>query len=189
MAKEAERSPGNQNARGASMLGSVRDKLGLLNKPLKLERSDGRVRVVFEPAPATVRTPADDAADAAVQRMRSELKELLGRCPGAREVLPHLAGVEHALKTQGLSAFDTLPPRILQRACAQLESVLAEPASAGLAELRSRIGVALMAHEEREQAAARRAAPSSFLVDEKLQVSESSVSDFMRVLEATQRDS
>ena len=171
------------------MLESVRDKLGLLNRSIKLDRSEGKVRVSFE---AERSGPAQKGAAATpsvsdAKHLRDELKALLNRCPGAREVLPHLAVVEQALKTQGLAAFDSLPPRVLQRAATQLESVLAEPVSAAIAELRSRLGVALKNHEKAEQAAARRAAPSSFLVDEKLQVSEASVSDFMKVMEESKQ--
>ena len=171
------------------MLEAVRDKLGLLNKSIKLERSEGKVRVTFDDPrpPVAEKSRAVDAVETGAKRMRTELKELLNRCPGAREVLPHLAGVERALKTQGLAAFDSLPPRVLGRAAAQLESVLAEPVSAGIAELRSRIGTALKDQERKEQAASRRAAPSSFLVDEKLQVSEGRVSDFMAVMEESKR--
>jgi hypothetical protein len=173
------------------MLESVRDKLGLLNKTIKLERSAGKMRVMFDDGTPTAadKAPADAATDARVTVMRVELKALFNRCPGSREVLPHLAGVEHALKTQGLEAFEQLPQRVLQRAIGQLESVLTEPVGAGIAELRSRIGVALTNFEKVEQAASRRAAPSSFLVDEKLQVSEGSVSDFMAVMEESKRRS
>jgi hypothetical protein len=131
--------------------------------------------------------PEEPGAEAAAQRMRDALKELFGRTRGSREVLPHLAGVEHALKTQGLAAFDTLPPRILKRAATQLQSVLPEPVTQGLADLRSRLSNALSAHEEARVAIVRPARPSDFLTDEKLQVSESSVSDFMRVVEASER--
>ena len=164
------------------MLESVRDKLGLLNRSIKLDRSEGKVRVSFEAERSGAAPPAADA-----KHLRDELKALLNRCPGARQVLPDLAGVEQALKTQGLVAFDSLPPRVLQRAATQLESVLAEPVSATIAELRSRLGVALRNHEKAELAASRRAAPSSFLVDEKLQVSEGSVSDFMKVMEESKQ--
>ena len=184
MSKSDGRSTGDANARSTSMLGAVRDKLGLLNKQIKLDRSDGKVRVTLDGAQPAAAEPAGEAS---AKLMRAELKEMLNRCPGARDVLPHLAGVERALKAEGLAAFGSLPPRVLERAAGQLESVVTEPVSAGIAELRSRIGVALKAHEKKEQALARRVAPSSFLVDEKLQVSESSVSDFMAVLEESRR--
>jgi hypothetical protein len=171
------------------MLGAVRDTLGLLNKSLKLERADGKVRVVFE---HTAPAPAEQAAlppRSMLDRMRADLDELLGRCRGARDVLQHLACLEQGLRSKGIGAFDVLPPRVLKRAAAQLESIVTEPVSEGIGELRSRILVALTVHEETEIAASRRAGPSSFLVDEKLQVSEASVSDFMRVVEESNRGS
>lgn len=134
----------------------------------------------------TKANPEKPGADA-TQGMRDALKELFGRTRGSREVLPHLAGVEHALKMQGLAAFDTLPQRVLKRAATQLQSVLPDPVSEGLADLRSRLSKALSAHEEARVAIVRPARPSDFLTDEKLQVSESSVSDFMRVVEAAER--
>lgn len=188
MNKPVDRSPAQDSARNGTMLSSVRDKLGLLNRAIKLDRSDGKVRVTLDSTQATGgKTPVDPAAEASVKAMRLEIKALFSRCPGSREVLPHLAGVEHAIKMQGLAAFDTLPQRVLQRASGQLESVITEPVSAGIAELRSRIGVALKKFEKIEQAASRRAAPSSFLVDEKLQVSEGSHSDFMAAVEEAKR--
>lgn len=188
MNKPADRSSAQDSARSGTVLEAVRDKLGLLNRAIKLERSDGKVRVTLDATQAsTHKTPADAAAHASAQVIRQELKELFNRCPGSREVLPHLAGVEHAIKTHGLAAFEKLPQRVLQRASGQLESVVTEPVSAGIAELRSRIGVALKHFEKIEQAASRRAAPSSFLVDEKLQVSEGSHSDFMAAVEEAKR--
>jgi hypothetical protein len=186
--KPADRSPAQDSARSGTVLEAVRDKLGLLNRTIKLERSDGKVRVTLDSTQASAnKTPVGVSADAPVQAMRQELKELLNRCPGSREVLPHLAGLEHAIKTQGLAAFETLPQRVLQRASGQLESVVTEPVSAGIAELRSRIGVALKKFEKIEQAVTARAAPSSFLVDEKLQVSEGSHTDFMAAVEEAKR--
>ena len=188
MSKPEVQAQDTDNERSASMLGSVREKLGLLNKTLKADRTDGKPRnPESERGGSAAKAGTQDNSDPAVKLMRGELKELFSRCPGAREVLPHLAGVEQALKVRGLAAFDSLPQRVIARAKAQLESVATEPVSAGIAELRSRIGVALQKHERIEQAASRRAGPSSFLVDEKLQVSEGSVSDFMAVLEESKR--
>ncbi len=162
------------------MFATVLDKLSLLNKQIKLERSSGKVRVVLDHNPA--RTERLTGAEQAVNRMRTELTSLLDRHAASRRSLRHLAGLEHALNTRGLDAFGALPERILARASQQLEAVLTEPADAGLAELRSRIVVAQTAAEKVEAAAARNAGPSSFLTDHKLQVSEASVSDFMRVV-------
>ena len=75
-----------------------------------------------------------------------------------------------------------MPERVLARASQQLEAVLTEPISAGLSDLRSRLLVAQTAAEEGESATTKNAGPSSFLTDQKLLVSEGSVSDFMRAV-------
>jgi hypothetical protein len=168
------------------MLGKVLGTLRLLNKPIKLERGDGKVRVVLDHAAQTDRPIRDRAsAEQAVARMRGELTALLDRHEASRRSMRHLAGVEHALATDGLALFEAFPERILARASQQLDAVLAEPVGEGLAELRSRLLVALTAKEKIEAAAARNAGPSSFLTDDKLQVSEARVSDFMRAVEAS----
>jgi hypothetical protein len=125
--------------------------------------------------------------DECLQRMRSELKELLGRSPGAREVLLHLAGLERALKTLGNGAFEGLPSHVLKRTATQLESVLSQPVGAGMAEIQARIAKVLKAHEQASLPAAKpaAAAPAPYFSDDKLQVSETTHTDFMRVLEAT----
>jgi hypothetical protein len=166
------------------MLGKVLGALSLLNKPIKLERGNGKVRVVLNRAPEPEHpTRARASAEQAVDRMRHELTQLLDRHAASRRSLRHLAGLEHALATDGLVLFEAFPERILARASQQLEAVLAEPVGVGLAELRARILVALTAKEKIEAAAARNAGPSSFLTDDKLQVSEARVSDFMRAVE------
>jgi hypothetical protein len=122
------------------------------------------------------------AAEKAVHRMRDELKDLLDRHKASRRSLPYLAGLEHALKTKGVAAFDGMTERVLARALQQLDGVLTEPVGPGLAELRSRIVMAQTTCEQIEAAAAKNAGTSSFFTDHKLQVSEASVSDFMRVV-------
>ena len=162
------------------MLATVLGKLSLLNKRIKLERCDGKVRVVLDNPSRAERVAS---AEQAVSRMRTELTNLLDRHAAARRSLPHLASLEHALNSKGLDAFGALPERVLARASQQLDAVLTEPVGAGLDELRSRIVVAQTAAEKVEAAATRNGGPSSFLTEDKLQVSEASVSDFMRVVE------
>ena len=177
------------NTQGTTMLGTVWDKLCSLNKQIKLERSGSKVRVVLDDPSVSERSARTNAsAEQAVNRMRGELTDLLDRHKASRRSLPHLAGLEHALKTKGLAAFGGMTERVLARALQQLEGVLTEPVGAGLAELRSRIVVAQTAVEQIEAAAAKNAGPSSFLTDEKLQVSEASVSDFMRVVAQSGND-
>jgi hypothetical protein len=118
------------------------------------------------------------------------LRDLLNHSPGARDVLPHLAGVERALKALGLAAFEGLPSFVLNRAASQLESVFPDPPGPGITELRQRIAKALAAHEEaRAPATAPEATPvkpTTYVSNDQLQVSETTHTDFMRVLEASQ---
>jgi hypothetical protein len=142
------------------------------------------------------------SADETLPRMRGELKELLGRTQGAREVLAHLAAVERALKTVGLTALESLPTLVLKRAASQLESVLPQPCGPGITELRERLAKVLADLEQRTQAAAASSPPvapaapaapaavvqrAAFFNDASLQVSEATVTEFNRVVEASER--
>ena len=127
--------------------------------------------------------------------MRTELRDLLGRSPSARDVLPHLAGVERALKALGAAAFESLPSYVLKRAATQLESVLPEPVGPGIADLRARLANALAVQDAVQAHAVLPAVlpavppaqlPASFSNDQ-LQVSEATVTEFDRVVEASQR--
>jgi hypothetical protein len=126
-------------------------------------------------------------ADDTLQRMRTELQDLLSHSPGARGVLLHLASMERALKTMGAAAFDGLPSFVLKRATDQLESVLPEPMGQGIAELRARMVRALAAHEHVPPPATTPAHQPIYFSDEKLEVSEATVTEFMRVVEASER--
>ena len=127
--------------------------------------------------------------------MRTELRDLLGRSPSARDVLSHLAGVERALKALGAAAFESLPSYVLKRAATQLESVLPEPVGPGIADLRARLTNALAVQDAVQAHAVLPAVlpavppaqlPASFSNDQ-LQVSEATVTEFDRVVEASQR--
>lgn len=126
--------------------------------------------------------------DESLQRMRTELKNLLNLSAGARDVLQHLAGLERALKTLGLGAFEGLPSHVLKRTATQLENVLPQPLTPGIAEIQTRIAKALAAHERAQSApAATPVQQTVYYSDDKLQVSETTHTDFMRVFEAAQR--
>jgi hypothetical protein len=132
--------------------------------------------------------PQDDEA---LQRMRNELRDLLSLSPGAREVLLPLVSLERALKVLGMAAFESLPSHVLKRAATQLEGILPQPVSQGLAEIRSRMAKAIAVHEAPPAPvpapAAKPAPPPTYFSDDKLQVSETTHTDFMRVFEAAQR--
>ena len=123
--------------------------------------------------------------------MRTELRDLLGRSPSARDVLPHLAGVERALKALGAAAFESLPSYVLKRAATQLESVLPEPVGPGIADLQARLTNALAVQDAVQAHAVLPAVPPAQLPasfsNDQLQVSEATVTEFDRVVEASQR--
>lgn len=132
-----------------------------------------------EQAASTFKSTAPQTATAA-----GCLCELLDSAPGSRSAFRHLASIEHGLKTkdpEGLFLFD-LSAKHLKQAQRQLDGLWMEPAPAKLAGLRSQITAALTAQERREKEAVvpqgSFAVLSSFLVDEKMQVSEGRASDF-----------
>ena len=88
-----------------------------------------------------------EIADSRCDRMRADLKEVFSRVNGSRFVLRHLATLEHEMKKKGDAAFEDLPLGVLQRAALQLESLIEPPVPMGVAALRSRLGVALLARE------------------------------------------
>lgn len=105
-----------------------------------------RVRTVRSEANAGPDTRAE-IADSRCDRMRADLKEVFSRVNGSRYVLRHLATLEHEMKKKGDAAFEDLPLAVLQKAALQLESLIEPPVPRGVAALRSRLGVALLARE------------------------------------------
>jgi hypothetical protein len=73
--------------------------------------------------------------------MKRDLYELLQQHPPSRRLMRHLDCVERTLRSGGIAAVEALPARVLQRALAQLEGLVWDWSSVGLAELRSRIAV------------------------------------------------
>lgn len=93
-----------------------------------------------------------DEAAPSIDRMRRDLRQLFSRVRGSRYVLRHLAVLEHAMKRKGEAAFEDLPLAVLRQAAVQLESLIEPPVSAGVAALRSRLGVTLLARERMARA-------------------------------------
>ena len=114
--------------------------------------------------------------------------------PGSRNAFRHLASVEQTLQSEDPAAADGLflfdwHAAHLKQALRQLDGLWMEPAPVALAELRGKLADALAAQERREK---EEPAPSrggfgvlsSFLVDEKMQVSEGRASDFHQLSES-----
>ena len=78
---------------------------------------------------------------ARVRAMQAALRELLDQHPNARKLMRHLALVEVTLRYQGLTAMQAMPVPVLSRALGQLERLVWDWSSVGLADLRSRLAV------------------------------------------------
>ncbi len=92
------------------------------------------------------------AVDTPESRMMSAaLKTVLDRHASARTVLAHLAVLEKALNRHGLKALDELPPDVMLRAMAQLETLVTDWSQAGLAGLRARVTASLVRHDRASQ--------------------------------------
>ncbi len=182
MSKFAEASGRSPDTQGTTWTRTLWDKVCILNRQITLARSDGKVRVQFDRPAAAAREPqARTAAQESLDRMRAELTGLLDQHKASRRTLPHLAGLERALKASGAAAFGKLSERVLSMALHQLEGLMTTSGGTGLADLRARLVVAMTAIERVAAAKARDAGPTSFLADHKLQVSEGSITDFMRI--------
>ncbi len=167
--------------------------LPLLGHHLRLERRGINLHVVLqdpaspaEPA-AAPRHPPSRAVhgldEARVDLIGSQLRALLKRHPQSRSVLRHLAYVEGALRKQGAEALDEVPVDVLRAALQQLEGLVTNWQQEGLAELRSRLAVAVVERAEQQAAADAAAAPhpktDAMDVDaRRIHVAEASASDF-----------
>ncbi len=79
-----------------------------------------------------------------------QLGALLAEVPETRAALRHLVFVEHALQKKGLKALHKLPLDVLQRALEQLEGLVTNWSPAGLANLRSKMAVAIIDREHQD---------------------------------------
>ncbi len=146
------RTPSNSGNSGSAPSGPT-GVMGTVWRALVGDTS-GRRDVGEESRPRRIRSSAAagpdtraEIADSRCERMRSDLKEVFARVNGSRYVLRHLATLEHEMKKKGDAAFEDLPLGVLQKAALQLESLIEPPVPVGVAALRSRLGVALLARE------------------------------------------
>lgn len=158
----------------------------LLERDFKLRRVRGRLRVVVEqparssrlhsqPAANTRPAPADDAASA----MQVELRQLIGRHNGTRDLMRHLCYIERALRLGGPAALDDIPLEVLSKGLAQLKSLVNDWGRAGITDLRSRLSILVAAKEEELRARQpTNSGLSEFFTTTRIQVSEATPSDF-----------
>ncbi len=126
-----------------------------------LRRGAAGVEIVLEQrsdAPTKPGKPAkpgkNSVIEAAERKLRDEqvlilqqLAALLDEQPETRQTLRHLVFVEQALAKKGVRALHKLPLDVLQRSLEQLEGLVTNWSPVGLANLRSKMAVALLDRE------------------------------------------
>jgi hypothetical protein len=126
---------------------------------LTFKRGRQGVEIVLEPRPRDGAKPSRNRAvvDDAQRKVRGELelllaqlKELLDEVPETRTTLKQLVFVEHALQKKGLKALHKLPLPVLQKALEQFEGLVTNWSPAGLANLRSKMAVAIIDREHHD---------------------------------------
>lgn len=146
-------------------MGTNSSLFGLLRRALRaffkddvvLRREEGRMKVALtdrrKPAEERPLTRAEKQAlkeQAELQLAREALAALLDEDATMRSSLRHLAFVEHALEKKGWRGLYKVPLEVLQRALEQLESLVTNWSSEGLACLRSKMAVAVLDREHQD---------------------------------------
>ena len=73
--------------------------------------------------------------------LKRSLYQLMEQHPSSRQLMRYLDLVERTLRRGGLDAIDELPVRVIAKALGEMERLVWDWSSAGLAELRSRMAV------------------------------------------------
>jgi hypothetical protein len=142
-------------------------------RDLAVRRDAGGMHIVLESIidePAKV--PRRSRPDLADGRLREEqalilqqLAALLDEQPETRQTLRHLVFVEQALAKKGLRALHKLPLDVLQRALDQLEGLVTNWSPVGLANLRSKMAVAILDREHHDPEAETEAYRTAAVMD------------------------
>jgi hypothetical protein len=121
-----------------------------------LKRQAEGLQIVLEaraPEPKKLK-PKDARLEAARQKEKHEqalvvdqLAALLAEYPEARTTLRHLVFVESSVRKKGLKILHKLPLDVMQRALEQLEGLVTNWSPEGLANLRSKMAVAILDRE------------------------------------------
>lgn len=124
---------------------------------LALRRDDSGLQIVLEPkvessAPRKLKKGSrEDLAKRAEKQelavVLEQLGALLAELPETRQTLRPLVFVEKALHKKGLRALHKVPLDVLQRALEQLEGLVTNWSPVGLANLRSKMAVAILDRE------------------------------------------
>jgi len=124
----------------------------------------GQLHVVLAERSEDSRAPKAERSGQRVERerrrrheesmlVRTELAALLNELPETRTTMRHLVFVEQAIAKKGLKVLHKVPLDVLRRAHEQLENLVINWSAAGLANLRSKMAVAIIDREHMDPSA------------------------------------
>ena len=171
---------------GRALTAPLRAARGYLLGSVRLTRVGKNIHVKLTPthAPVVAPPPPPDKAALELQAMREELKQLLNAHPMTRSVMRHLVYVDTALQQQGVAALTAVPVEVLAKAVEQLESLVANWSNVRLADLRSKMSVAVVQRSRDAFYGDAGERASAFHTASRLQVDDVSHSMFMQIEES-----
>jgi len=137
-------SGGRRRGLDALLLAPFRFISRILLCDVRLERDGKNLHVRVAAKPDVGPQALVDPAIAQAATLRAALKELLDSHPPTRRVMRHLGYFERALATQGLRAMSEVPVEVLAESLRQLESIVSNWSNHHLADLRSKMAVAVV---------------------------------------------
>jgi hypothetical protein len=115
----------------------------LFSRPLKLKRIGWQLHVVFAETRLQAPSSKGSSRGEALRMAHEALQALLAQHEDARNVVPHLRHLEHALARAGSRALIDLPDKVLERAMEQLDLLEGGARSDTLMPLRMRVDEAM----------------------------------------------
>lgn len=138
-----------------------------------LKRESGQLHVVLAERKAPQPVKAERVESERRRRheetmlVRAELAALLNDLPETRTTMRHLVFVEQAIAKKGLKVLHKVPLPVLKRAHEQLENLVINWSAAGLANLRSKMAVAIIDRENMDPEAEADAYRTAAVIDQR----------------------
>jgi len=154
----------------------------LLFSDVRLERDGKNLHIrIAATAPGVGPHELADKAIAAAAPLKTALNKLLDSHRMTRQVMRHLAYLEKALATQGFQALSEVPVEVLVASLEQLDSIISNWSNHHLAELRSKMAVAVMERSRDSFRGATGEQLSNFATESRLEVADASHSLFIEL--------
>ena len=134
---------GNSTQKGKTGFGPLKWAHKLFSRPLKLKRIGWQWHVVFAETRLQAPSSKGTSRGEALRMAHEALQSLLAQHEDARNVVPHLSHLEHALARTGSRALIELPDKVLKRAMEQLDMLEGGTRSDMLMPLRMRVDEAM----------------------------------------------